>query len=183
MTSLFDSADQTTAMTTPQLDSAPPSRPSVAVVPGSFDPITMGHCDVIARAATLFDQVIVAVGANLAKTTLFSLGQRLELIQHSLPEDPNIDVAVAPGLLTDFCQEVGAHVIVKGLRGEGDLSHEEPMALINRDLTGIETIFLPASPTCGYVSSSLVREVASHGGNVSRYVSPAVEAALRRVFS
>jgi len=132
---------------------------------------------------TLFDKVIVAVGANHTKAPLFSLDERLELINLSLPKDHRIEVVAMPGLLAEFCRQSGAHAIVKGLRGGADLTHEEPMALVNRDQAGIETIFLPASPAYGYVSSSIVRDVASHGGSVSRYVTAAVAAALHRVYA
>ncbi|MCL2803372.1 MAG: pantetheine-phosphate adenylyltransferase [Micrococcales bacterium] len=180
MTSPFDAASPA-AQATPLLSLEPPGRPSIAVVPGSYDPITLGHRDVILRAATLFDRVVVAVGANQDKSPLFDLATRLELIKASLPLEPRIEVAAVPGLLADFCRQRGAHAIVKGLRGGSDLEHEEPMALVNRDQAALETIFLPASPAYGYVSSSIVRDVARHGGQVGRYVTEAVEAALKKV--
>ena len=167
----------------PEFDFQPPGRPSVAVVPGTFDPITLGHCDVIQRASTLFDQVIVAVGTNQAKQPLLDLATRLRLINDSLPNSPRIEVTAITGLLADFCRQVKAQAIVKGLRGGADLTHEEPMALVNKDLAGIETVFLPASPAFGYVSSSVVRDVARHGGSVSHYVTPPVQAALCQVLA
>ena len=182
MTSPFDPVSPA-AVATAGFDLAPPGRPSVAVLPGSFDPITLGHRDVILRASTLFDKVIIAVGTNRKKVPLFSLEQRVELVRLSLPDDSRLEVVATPGLLADFCRVTGAHAIVKGLRGGADLTREEPMALVNRDQAGIETVFLPASPAFGYVSSSIVREVASHGGSVGRYVTAEVEAALHQVFS
>ncbi|MDR2347924.1 MAG: pantetheine-phosphate adenylyltransferase [Bifidobacteriaceae bacterium] len=149
-----------------------------AVVPGSFDPITLGHIDVIKRVAGLFDQVIVGVAANPAKQALFPAETRAELVRESLAGLPGVRVEVIDGLLASFCRAVGASAIAKGLRGGQDLAHEEPMALVNKDLTGVETVFLAAAPTWGHVSSSLVKDVARHGGDVSAYVTPAVRRAL-----
>jgi pantetheine-phosphate adenylyltransferase len=150
----------------------------LAVVPGSFDPITLGHLDVVERAARLFDAVIVGVAENSAKLGLLSIATRIELIEDCTGHLDNVQVARVPGLLAEFCREVGAIAIVKGLRGGQDWGHEEPMALVNKELTGIETVFLAAAPTWGHVSSSLVKDVVRHGGNISPYVTPAVEAAL-----
>jgi pantetheine-phosphate adenylyltransferase len=155
---------------------------SLAVVPGSFDPITLGHRDVIERTTGLFDQVIVGVADNHAKHALFSLEERLELIEECVAGLENVRAAAIRGLLAEFCRQVGATVIVKGLRGGPDLGHEEPMALVNKELTGVETIFLAAAPAWGHVSSSIVKDVAKHGGDVSSYVSPGVRVALLRHF-
>jgi pantetheine-phosphate adenylyltransferase len=154
----------------------------LAVVPGSFDPITLGHCDVIRRAAGLFDRIVVAVGVNPAKRPLLPTAQRLALARESVKDLAAVEVAEAPGLLAEFCRQVGAVAIVKGLRAAHDLGHEEPMALVNRELTGIETVFLMAAPKWGHISSSLVKEVARHGGDITAYVTPAVAATLTRVF-
>ncbi|MCL1898540.1 MAG: pantetheine-phosphate adenylyltransferase, partial [Micrococcales bacterium] len=146
MTSLYEPANPAASAWQPT--SPPPAAGalSIAVVPGSFDPVTLGHCDVILRTAALFDQVIVAVGTNQNKQPLFSLEQRVDLIKASLPNDRRLVVQATPGLLADLCRQVGAKAIVKGLRDGADWAHEEPMALVNRDQADIETIFLPASP-------------------------------------
>ncbi|MDR2372972.1 MAG: pantetheine-phosphate adenylyltransferase [Bifidobacteriaceae bacterium] len=154
----------------------------LAVAPGSFDPVTLGHLDVIGRAAGLFDRVVVGVGANAAKGALFSAAERVALIEDAVASWPTVSVGLVPGLLADFCRELGATAIVKGLRGGHDLAHEEPMALVNRDLTGIESVFLMAAPDWGHISSSLVKDVARHGGDVSAYVTPAVARALAGAF-
>jgi pantetheine-phosphate adenylyltransferase len=160
--------------------SGPRRRAALAVVPGSFDPVTLGHLDVIQRAARLFEEVVVAVAVNAAKQTLFPAEERVELVEDCLAAVPNVRVERVDGLLAEFCRQVGASAIVKGLRGGQDWGHEEPMAIVNRELTGVETVFLAAAPNWGHVSSSIVKDVALHGGDVSAYVSPAVQAALRR---
>ena len=141
------------------------------VCPGSFDPITNGHLDIIVRAADLFDEVIVAVVHNPSKQGAFPLPQRVEMIEAALPSALLAEGRVriddlAGGLLVDYCLRVGAKSVVKGLRGGTDFAYELPMALMNRHLSGLETIFLPGDPTWGHVSSSLVREVAMNGGDV-----------------
>jgi pantetheine-phosphate adenylyltransferase len=149
------------------------------VCPGSFDPVTAGHIDVIQRAATLFDEVVVAVLSNPAKKSLFTSEERLELLTESLAGQPRIRVlAVEAGLLVDFCRQVEAVAVVKGLRGGTDFAYELPMALMNRHLTGLETVFLPGEPRFEHVSSSLIKEVASHGGDVSGLVPDGVLARL-----
>jgi pantetheine-phosphate adenylyltransferase len=150
------------------------------VCPGSFDPVTNGHLDVVRRAATLFDEVVVAVLTNPGKPGMFSLDERLEMLAESLPGTPGLRVqSVTTGLLVDFCRSVGAQAVVKGLRSGTDFAYELPMALMNRHLTGLETVFLPGDPTLEHVSSSLVKEVAGHGGDVSGLVPDAVLARLR----
>lgn len=161
-----------------------------AVCPGSFDPLTRGHLDIIARAAALYDEVVVAVLHNEAKSGLFTPGERVAMIERAvadLPASPSsargvADVRVVESsgrLLVDLCREVGADVIVKGLRGEADYAYELPMALMNRDLTGIETVFLPCDPRFVHVSSSLVKEVARYGGDVAPFLTPDVLDAVR----
>lgn len=154
----------------------------IAVVPGSFDPVTLGHLDVIGRAAKLFDRVFVVVTHNPGKSALLAVDERVRLLRESLA-DAGIDgVQVdswSEGLLVDYCRRVGAAVIVKGLRSATDAAYETPMALVNRDLAGVETVFLVAQPATSHVSSSLVRQVASLGGDVSPYVPRAVAAALQ----
>ena len=145
----------------------------VAVIPGSFDPVTLGHLDVIARAVRIFDEVHVVVVHNPSKSALLPIAQRVTLIEKTLDEAGIAGVIVAQwsvGLLVDYCSEVGASVLVKGLRSNQDLTYETPMALVNRNLAGIETIFMLPEPGHAYVSSSLVRQVAALGGDVRPYV-------------
>lgn len=146
----------------------------IAVVPGSFDPVTLGHLDVIGRAAGVFDQVHVLVVHNPGKTALLPIAQRVHLIEQALHEakmpDNVLVTGWSVGLLVDYCTDVGASVIVKGIRSEVDLAYETPMAIVNRNLAGVETVFLLPDPSHAHVSSSLVRQVASLGGDVSPYV-------------
>ena len=146
----------------------------VAVIPGSFDPITIGHMDVIARAKKLFDELHVVVVHNPGKTALLPIAERVTLIERALDEagiHGNIVVTQwSIGLLVDYCTEVGASVLVKGLRTPNDDTYEMPMAVVNRNLTGIETLFMLPDPGQAHVSSSLVRQVASLGGDVRPYV-------------
>jgi pantetheine-phosphate adenylyltransferase len=159
----------------------------IAVVPGSFDPVTLGHIDVIVRAAKIFDEVHVVVVHNPDKAALLPIAQRVSLIEQSLAE---LDLAAYPdllsrirvtswsvGLLVDYCVEVGASVIVKGIRSQIDVAYETPMAIVNRNLADVETVFLLPAPANAHVSSSLVRQVAGLGGDVAPYV-PAVVAAF-----
>ena len=150
----------------------------IAVVPGSFDPVTLGHLDVIGRAAGLFDELHVLVVHNPGKTAMLPIAQRVSLIQASIADaglPDNIRVTNwSMGLLVDYCTDVGASVIVKGIRSQVDVAYETPMALVNRNLANVETVFLLPNPQNAYVSSSLVRQVASLGGDVSPYVPAAV---------
>ena len=153
------------------------SGPAVhrCVCPGSYDPVTEGHLDVIRRASALFDEVVVAVMTNPAKTGTFTLDERLDLLQACVADLPGVRVVDAGGgLLVDFCRRVGAGAVVKGLRSGTDVAYEMPMALMNRHLTGLETVFLPGDPTLEHISSSLVKEVAAHGGDVSGMVPDGV---------
>ena len=150
----------------------------IAVVPGSFDPVTLGHLDVIERAAGIFDEVHVLVVHNPSKTALLPVAQRVSLTEKSLAESGaggNITVTSwSVGLLVDYCTEVGAAVLIKGVRSQIDVAYETPMAIVNRNLAGVETIFMLPDPAHAHVSSSLVRQVAGLGGDVSPYVPPAV---------
>jgi pantetheine-phosphate adenylyltransferase len=149
------------------------------VCPGSYDPVTLGHADVIRRAAALYDEVVVAVLHNPGKRGTFTPDERRDLILDSCGDLPNVRVELFAGrLLVDVCREVGADAIVKGLRGGTDFAYELPMALMNRHLTGIETVFLPGDPRFEHISSSLVKEVARYGGDVSGLVSDRVRDAL-----
>ena len=151
----------------------------IGVCPGSFDPVTNGHLDVVRRATQLFDEVVVAVVHNPGKRGAFALEQRVGFLVEALDGVAGVRVdTVGTGLLVDWCRSIGASALVKGLRGGTDYDYELPMALMNRHLTGLETVFLPGEPSLGHVSSSLVREVAAHGGDVSSLVPPAVWAAL-----
>ncbi|OZD30786.1 pantetheine-phosphate adenylyltransferase [Rhodococcus sp. 06-1477-1B] len=152
--------------------------PRIAVVPGSFDPPTLGHLDVIRRAAGLFDQLHVLVVHNPGKEAMLPIAQRQSLLERSIAEAGiEGDVIVATwsmGLLVDYATEVGAKVLVKGIRSQVDVAYETPMAIVNRDLAHVETVFLLPDPAHALVSSSLVRQVAGLGGDVSPYVPPAV---------
>ena len=154
----------------------------IALYTGSFDPVTNGHLDVVVRAARLFDEVVVAVLHNPAKSGTFPVARRLELVEESLPGEVRDQVRVeafADRLLVDVCREVGAGAIVKGLRGGTDFAYELPMARMNTHLTGVETVFLPGDPALEHVSSSLVKEVHRYGGDVTGLVPDGVLAALR----
>jgi len=146
-----------------------------AVVPGSFDPITNGHIDVIRRAAAIFDEVVVAVGANSSKRYLFEPDERLELVRAATADIAGVSAEPLSGLLVDFCRAQGAEAIVKGARGAVDFDFEVGMARMNSSLTGVETVILPAAAQWSFVSSTLVREVATLGGDATPYV-PAVVA-------
>ena len=167
------------APSAPEPVTAPAPQPRRCVCPGSYDPITLGHLDVIRRAAALYDEVVVAVLYNQSKQGMFSPAERLELIRHECAELPNVRAIEFHGrLLVDVCRELGIAAIVKGLRGETDYSYELPMAVMNRHLTGVETLFLPGDPAYTQVSSSLIKEVARFGGNIKGLVGPRVAEAL-----
>jgi pantetheine-phosphate adenylyltransferase len=154
----------------------------VAVYPGSFDPITKGHEDLIRRSLEFVDQLIVAVAVNVAKQPLFSLEERVALIEQAVP-DKRVAVQSFEGLLAEFAKKVGASVIIRGLRAVSDFEYEFQMALMNRNLAPrIETVFLVPAFDLTFVSSSLVREVARFGGDVSPLVDPGVQKALKRKF-
>lgn len=150
-----------------------------AVCPGSYDPVTVGHVDVFRRVATLFDEVVVAILHNPAKQGTFTVDERVALIEAQVADLDNVRVqAFANRLIVDVCTELEARVLLKGLRGETDFSYEWPMALMNRHLTGVETLFIPGDPRHEHVSSSLVKEVARFGGDVTGLVSDEVRDAL-----
>ncbi|MDP9028623.1 MAG: pantetheine-phosphate adenylyltransferase [Actinomycetota bacterium] len=156
----------------------------IAVVPGSFDPVTLGHLDVIERAAGLFDQLHVLVVHNPGKTALLPIAKRVSLLQESITaagiEGTVLVTSWSVGLLVDYCTDVGASVLVKGIRSQIDVAYETPMAIVNRDLAGVETIFMLPDPAHAHVSSSLVRQVASLGGDVTPYVPRSVADYLRK---
>lgn len=151
-----------------------------AIVPGSFDPPHHGHIDIIVRAATLFDEVVVAVGVNKSKTSsrLFSSDERLAMLDAVTTHLPNVTTAGFTGLIIDFCRDIEAVAIVKGLRGGSDYEYELQMAQMNSHLTDVETVFIPTAPEYAFVSSSLVKEVAALGGDVSDLVPEHVHTLL-----
>ena len=151
---------------------------SIAVCPGSYDPITLGHVDVIARAAAMFDEVIVVVAINHAKKYLFSVDERVELATKAVVHLPNVRVESHSGLIAQYAGDAGAAAIVKGLRGAADVEGEHAMALMNRHLSGIETVFVMGDPNLGHVASSMVKDVAHHGGPIDDLVPPCVAEAL-----
>lgn len=152
---------------------------TTALVPGSFDPPTNGHIDVIARCAGIFDRVVVAVVGNPSKDSLFTSEARVEMLEESCAPWPNIETASFGGLLVDFAREVEADVIVKGLRALTDFDYELQLAQMNRHLSGIVTMFVATKPELGYLSSSLIKEVARLGGSVEGLVPDPVAAALK----
>ena len=154
-----------------------------AVCPGSFDPVTHGHLDVIGRAARLFDEVVVAVGVNPSKSRLFTPEERLDMLRRACGEWDNVRVAGFTGLLTDFCAAEGVQAIVKGLRAVSDFDYELQMAQMNASLTDVETVFMPTSPEWSFLASSLVKEVARFGGDVSDLVPGFVHEALTSRFA
>jgi pantetheine-phosphate adenylyltransferase len=140
------------------------------VCPGSFDPVTNGHLDIIGRASRLFDEVVVAVLVNESKASLFSLEERLDMLSRATSDLPNVTVASFRGLLVDFCSANGVQAIVKGLRAVSDFDYELQMAQMNGMLTNVDTVFIPTSPEYSFLASSLVKEVAKGGGDVSPLV-------------
>jgi pantetheine-phosphate adenylyltransferase len=159
----------------------------LAIYPGSFDPITLGHLSVLQRAAKVFPSVQLLVVHNPAKKSVFSLNERASLAAGALAEvsaPSNIEIAtLSEGLLVEHAKKLGASALIKGFRTASDIEYELPMAQVNRDLSSIETIFLASEAGFGFVSSSLVREVASLGGDVSKYVTPSVAKALEERLS
>jgi pantetheine-phosphate adenylyltransferase len=155
---------------------------AIAVYPGSFDPFTYGHLDIATRAAKMFETVHIVVVHNPAKNPRLTTEQRVELISEILKNKPGHFVvsSLDTGLLVDYCKSLGADALVKGVRTNVDLDYELPMAQVNRDLSGIETIFIPADPTHGFVSSSLVKQVFDLGGDISKYVPLEVVKALSK---
>jgi len=148
------------------------------VCPGSFDPVTNGHVDVITRAAALHDELVVAVLVNPGKAGLLAVEERIALLREVLADLPTVTVDSFSGLLVDYCRAHDVPVVVKGLRGVGDFEYELQMAQMNRELAGVETLFLPTAPHLGHLSSSLVKQIARFGGDVSSLVPPPVHARL-----
>ena len=141
-----------------------------AVCPGSFDPVTNGHLDIVGRASRLFDEVIIGVLINQSKSGLFSIEERISMLREVTATYGNVRVGSFRGLLVDFCRDQQAAVVVKGLRAVSDFDYELQMAQMNIGLAGVETLFMPTNPTYSFLSSSLVKEVAKWGGDVSAHV-------------
>lgn len=154
----------------------------IAVCPGSFDPVTLGHLDIVRRALSLFDEVVVAVGSNAAKSQLLDARVRTDLFASAVADLAGVRVVQMPGLLADLCRELGASAIVKGLRGGADFDAEQPMALMNRHLAGVETVFVTGDPALSHISSSMVRDVARYGGDICDLVPEHVADAVHRAF-
>jgi pantetheine-phosphate adenylyltransferase len=153
-----------------------------AVCPGSFDPVTNGHLDIVGRASRLFDEVIIGVLINQHKTGLFTIEERIEMLRDVTKAYGNVRVESFRGLLVDFCRAQDAAVVIKGLRAVSDFDYELQMAQMNNGLSGVETLFMPTNPLYSFLSSSLVKEVAKWGGDVSPYVPDVVgERLLTRV--
>ena len=162
---------------------AKPDTKRRVIYPGTFDPITNGHEDLVRRAAALFDEVVVAVAAQTAKTTIFPLAERVALAEATLGAIPGVRIRPFPGLLIHLLQEEKAHLILRGLRAISDFEHEFQLASINRRMDArIETLFLMTSDQHTFLSSSLVREISRLGGDVDAFVQPVVAAALKRQF-
>ncbi|MCW2770696.1 MAG: pantetheine-phosphate adenylyltransferase [Aeromicrobium sp.] len=153
------------------------------VCPGSFDPVTNGHLDIVNRASRLFDEVVVAVLVNESKTGLFTVEERLDLLDRATEHLPNVSTASFTGLLVDFCTTHGVDAIVKGLRAVTDFDYELQMAQMNGSLTEVDTLFIPTTPEYSFLASSLVKEVAKHGGDVSALVPDFVDAELKAKYA
>lgn len=156
---------------------------SVAVCPGTFDPVTNGHVDVIERAAAHFERLIVACLRNVGKQPLFQLDRRVELLRSATDHLGNIEIWTFEGLLVDFCRQNDVGIVVRGLRAVSDFESELEMAQMNHRLAGVETFFVATSPLHSFLSSTLVKEVARFGGDVSPFVPPAVCDSLRTQFA
>ncbi|NNL32716.1 MAG: pantetheine-phosphate adenylyltransferase [Flavobacteriaceae bacterium] len=145
-----------------------------ALFPGSFDPLTLGHYDIIKRGVTLFDEVIVAIGINADKSYMFSLEERQKFIEEAFKDEPKIKVMTYEGLTVDFCKEIGVEFILRGLRNPADFEFEKAIAHTNRDLAPIETVFLLTSAKTSYIASSIVRDVIRNSGDYTKLVPSSV---------
>ncbi len=145
-----------------------------AIFPGSFDPITLGHVDIINRALPLFDEIVIAIGVNADKNYMFSLEERIQFIKENYKDEPKITVETYSGLTTDFCQKINVDFILRGLRNPADFEFEKAIAQTNRKLSNIETVFLLTSSDTAFISSSIVRDVYRHGGDITGFVPKSV---------
>lgn len=161
------------------------TAPTIAIYPGTFDPITMGHMDIIHRALNLFDRVIIAIAINPGKTPLFTIEERIEMIQKCFPEEhPRIEIAAVSGLIVNFAMQHGAKAIIRGLRAVSDFDYELQLALMNRKLEReVDTIFLMPAFRWIYISSTIIKDAARYGGDVSELVPPHVNQLLKDAFS
>ena len=150
-----------------------------AICPGSFDPVTNGHIDVFTRASALFDHVTVGVLINKTKTSMFTVDERMHMLADAVADYGNVTVDAFHGLLVDYCRDHDIKVIVKGLRAVSDFDYELQMAQMNNRLSGVETLFLSTNPLYGYLSSSLVKDVATYGGDITGLVPDDVHRAIR----
>ncbi len=151
---------------------------SLAVCPGSYDPVTLGHVDVVRRTRSMFDEVVVVVAHNAAKRPLLPVERRVELVRAAVADVQGVSVTSWDGLLADFLTQSGASAVVKGLRGGADVDAELGMALLNRHLSGVETVFVPGDGALAHVASSLVKDVARHGGRIDDLVPAGVAEAV-----
>ena len=162
--------------------SAAESKVRRAICPGSFDPVTNGHLDIIGRAANLYDEVVVAVFINRSKSGLFTVDERIAMLEEATAELSNVRIDSFRGLIVDYCKAHDIAVIVKGLRAVSDFDYELQQAQMNRGLAGIDTLFMPTNPEYSFLSSSLVKEVAMLGGDISSFVPPlTLERVMRRI--
>ena len=145
-----------------------------AVFPGSFDPLTLGHQDIVERGATIFDEIIVGIGYNAEKSHMFSIEQRKEFIAQCFQDNPKVKVVDYQGLTIDFCKSVGANYLLRGVRNNGDFEFEKAIARTNRELSNIETVFLLTSIQTSFISSSIVREIIRNKGDYKRFVPDCV---------
>lgn len=151
-----------------------------AVFPGSFDPVTLGHVDVIKRAIPLFDELVIAIGVNDSKKYRFTLEERLSFIKETFKEFPSVKITSYSGLTTEFCKEVNADFILRGLRNPADFEFEKAIAITNRKLTGIDTVFLLTSADTSFISSSIVRDILKHNGDLTNFAPEAVINAISK---
>ncbi len=143
----------------------------IALFPGSFDPITKGHVDIVEKGLDIFDKIVIAIGSNVKKTTLFTIEQRIAWIQKVFANEPRVDVKAYTGLTVNYCKEVNAHFILRGLRSAGDFEYEQQIAFANKELVGtVETVFLLSSPYYTNISSTIVRDIIINKGDYSKFV-------------
>lgn len=145
-----------------------------AIFPGSFDPITLGHVDIIERGLPLFDEIVIAIGINAEKNYMFPLEKRIEFIEETFKDEPKVTVSTYSGLTTDYCKSIGSEIILRGLRNPADFEFEKAIAQTNRKLSGIDTVFFLTSAETSFISSSIVRDVFRNGGDITGLVPDSV---------
>jgi pantetheine-phosphate adenylyltransferase len=155
-----------------------------ALFPGSFDPVTLGHLDLVHRGLDMFESLTLGVARNISKQAIFSLEERVEMLEECLPDSPTLSVITFSGLMVDFCREQGYGVIVRGLRSSSDFEYEFQMAQTNRQLDkSVETVLMMTSPNCSFISSSLIKDIARNNGDVSSFVPESVARRLKQRLS